>query len=365
MRFSDVVIPLRAAWSSPFVRWQGPAADLRASTSPLQVTATRSSDGASSGRSRSSCSGSRFRRRSAFYGAPTLAAPAGLSGHQRADARAGLRDLGGVRCTGPRRTRAENGGGARLVVATDRTSNGPHLVYPSTAAPGGTPDSENWVLDNFGRDPVTGEAMLATAEQVGGGGRIEKAELDELRGPPLRAVPRRAGRRPRVPARVDGADRRRQPRRKPVEIEEDWGVRPIVREELEALAPVRRAAWSATAPRPTRPTARRHGRDEPQVARDRADDGPVAADPRDRVRARRAGRRCRRRPFRPPARRSRRPGSASSDVRVIKTHNPFAVNDVWFARELGVDAERAEPVRLQPRLRPPAGADRRPRRSSS
>ena len=27
-------------------------------------------------------------------------------------------------------------------------------------------------------------------------------------------------------------------RRKPVEIDEDWGVRPIVREELEALAPV-------------------------------------------------------------------------------------------------------------------------------
>ena len=32
-----------------------------------------------------------------------------------------------------------------------------------------------------------------------------------------------------------------------------------------------------------------------------------------------------------------------SDVAVIKTHNPFAVNDVWFARELGVDANELNP----------------------
>jgi hypothetical protein len=28
MRYADAVIPLAAAWSSPFVRWQGPAADI-------------------------------------------------------------------------------------------------------------------------------------------------------------------------------------------------------------------------------------------------------------------------------------------------------------------------------------------------
>jgi acetyl-CoA C-acetyltransferase len=32
-----------------------------------------------------------------------------------------------------------------------------------------------------------------------------------------------------------------------------------------------------------------------------------------------------------------------SDVHVIKTHNPFAVNDIWLARELGVDAEAVNP----------------------
>ena len=36
-------------------------------------------------------------------------------------------------------------------------------------------------------------------------------------------------------------------------------------------------------------------------------------------------------------------GIGIGDVAVIKTHNPFAVNDVWFARELGVDANELNP----------------------
>jgi hypothetical protein len=28
MKFDNTFIPLGAAWSSPFVRWQGPAADI-------------------------------------------------------------------------------------------------------------------------------------------------------------------------------------------------------------------------------------------------------------------------------------------------------------------------------------------------
>ena len=32
-----------------------------------------------------------------------------------------------------------------------------------------------------------------------------------------------------------------------------------------------------------------------------------------------------------------------SQIHVIKTHNPFAVNDLWFAREMGVDAEPMNP----------------------
>ena len=39
MRFENAYIPLDAAWSSPFVRWQGPAADVSSLDMAAQVTA--------------------------------------------------------------------------------------------------------------------------------------------------------------------------------------------------------------------------------------------------------------------------------------------------------------------------------------
>lgn len=53
-----------------------------------------------------------------------------------------------------------------LIVTTDRCSNGPHMYYPAPNGPGGTGDHEDWVLDNFSCDPLGNHAMLATAENV-------------------------------------------------------------------------------------------------------------------------------------------------------------------------------------------------------
>jgi acetyl-CoA acetyltransferase len=36
-------------------------------------------------------------------------------------------------------------------------------------------------------------------------------------------------------------------------------------------------------------------------------------------------------------------GLGIADMDVVKTHNPFAVNDLWFARETGADAEAMNP----------------------
>jgi acetyl-CoA acetyltransferase len=36
-------------------------------------------------------------------------------------------------------------------------------------------------------------------------------------------------------------------------------------------------------------------------------------------------------------------GVAIDDVHLITTHNPFAVNDLWLERELGVPQERVNP----------------------
>src|SRR5205807_6527178 len=67
------------------------------------------------------------------------------------------------------------------VVATcDRTSNGPHIVYPNPSAPGGTAMHENWVLDNFGCDPLGGHAMLQTAENVARKYQVSTAEQHDV-----------------------------------------------------------------------------------------------------------------------------------------------------------------------------------------
>jgi acetyl-CoA acetyltransferase len=53
-----------------------------------------------------------------------------------------------------------------LVLTTDRTSNSPLMIYPSPSSLGGAPRTEHWTLDNFARDPNTGQSMLQTAENV-------------------------------------------------------------------------------------------------------------------------------------------------------------------------------------------------------
>ncbi len=337
MRFEDVWIPVSASWSSPFVRWQGPAADISSLDLALQVTRDALARTGIEWPVTEVVLGITVPQKESFYGTPTLAARLGLghtSGPMLAQACATS-----VACIN---WAAANGRGARLVVATDRTSNGPHLVYPRTGAPGATPDSENWVLDNFGRDPVAGKAMLATAERVAAEGKIEKAELDEL------AVRRyeqyldaladeRAFQREWMVPIAAGS------RRKPVEIAEDWGIRPIVREELAALGPVEEGGVVSYGTQ-THPADGCAG----MIVADRASldaagyEGAVA-----RIRSTGFARvepgAMPKAPV-PAARIALEDaGIGIGDVAVIKTHNPFAVNDVWFARELGVDANELNP----------------------
>ncbi len=341
MKIEDVCIPVAASWSSPFVRWQGPVADLNSLELARQVTADGLARTGVEWPFRELVLGITVPQKEAFYGGPTLAARLGLghlSGPMLAQACATS-----VACIHWAAANQQGSGeGARLVVTTDRTSNGPHLVYPSTVAPGGTPDAENWVLDNFGRDPVTGKAMLATAERVAADGKITKEELDEL------AVRRyeqyldaladdRSFQRDWMIPIVAGS------RRKPVSIEEDWGVRPVVLEELRGLSPVEEGGVVSYGTQ-THPADGSAGMvvTSPGVVAELGLHGPVAhlratgfarvepgTMPKAPVPAARAA--------------LADAGIEIGGVDVIKTHNPFAVNDVWFARELGVDAGELNP----------------------
>lgn len=116
-------------------------------------------------------------QRDAFYGAPTLAARLGLAGISGPMiARACATSVASLDAAAASQNLAD-GDEARLVETTDRTSNGPHLVYPRSTASGGNVDRENWVLDSFQRDPNTNKSMLATAERVAGEAGLSKDEL--------------------------------------------------------------------------------------------------------------------------------------------------------------------------------------------
>ncbi len=135
MRFENAHIPLEAAWSSPFVRWQGPAAELSSLDLAEQVTARAMGERSIDPETVDEIVlGLTVPQKQSFYGAPTLAARLGLgtvSGPMIMQACATS-----VACV---HAAAASGSGTKLVVLTDRTSNGPHVVYPSAGAPGGTP----------------------------------------------------------------------------------------------------------------------------------------------------------------------------------------------------------------------------------
>ena len=53
-----------------------------------------------------------------------------------------------------------------FALMADRCSNGPHTIWPNPLGPGAEVESENWMMDNFNRDPWAGQKMIQTAENV-------------------------------------------------------------------------------------------------------------------------------------------------------------------------------------------------------
>jgi acetyl-CoA C-acetyltransferase len=166
MKFEHACLSVRHLWSSPFVRWQGSLADVSSLDLAAAVThdalTARHMDRAAIDRI---VVGSTVPQAASFYAAPWLAARLEMpqvSGPHIAQACATS-----VACLVAAALQVEAEAEAlALVVTTDRTSNGPLLVYPRSGGAGGSPAVEHWVLDNFAADPNTGQAMLATAENV-------------------------------------------------------------------------------------------------------------------------------------------------------------------------------------------------------
>jgi acetyl-CoA acetyltransferase family protein len=340
MRFERACVPVGFVWSSPFARWQGPLAEISSLDLATAVTQRALRDRHLPASELSSLVlGWTVPQSGSFYGAPTVAArigATGITGPMISQACATS-----VACVQAAAASVEAGDeGLHLVCVTDRTSNGPHLVFPAPSAPGGTPRSEDWVMENFRRDPWAGKAMVETAERVAADARITRDEVDAvalLRYEQYRdrglADDRAFQRAYMVSVEAPRGKRSSEP------VEADVGVRESTAEALAALEPVV-PGGVVTYGTQTHPADGAAGMIVTSVERARAlsREGVVRVLGTGMARVGRAE--MPRAPV-PAARAALDAAGVNIDqVAAVTTHNPFAVNDIYLARETGFPLER-------------------------
>jgi acetyl-CoA C-acetyltransferase len=224
------------------------------------------------------------------------------------------------------------------LLMTDRCSNGPHTIWPNPNGPGGQVESENWVMDSFGHDPWAKNPMIQTAENVAKEAGITRAECDALT---LRryeqymmalADDRAFQKRYMFPAEL------RLSRKKTVLIEKDEGVMETTAEGLAGLKPVL-PDGALTFGSQTHPADGNCA----LVVTSREKAKALSADPGIEIQVVSYGFSRAKKGYMAmavvPAVKMAldRAGISVKDVKAIKTHNPFAVNDVYLAKEMGID----------------------------
>jgi acetyl-CoA acetyltransferase family protein len=341
MQFKNAYIPCGVYWSTPFCRWQGSFAHLHSLKFAAQVAAKALAerqipvdvlDGLFLGMT--------VPQQSSFYGAPWAAGLIGAPGItgptiSQACATSG-RVIAGAALEIEHGTHS-----AILALLCDRTSNSPHVYYPNPMGIGGIGDKEDWVWDNFSRDPFARTSMVQTAENVAAKAGIDRAAQDEV------ALMRYLQYQE---ALKDDAAFLRRFMVAPLEVKDpsgrkvvgtvtgDEGVFATTVEGLAKLKPVMEggtvtygtqtypADGNAGLVVTTKEKAAELSRDSKIAVRvvsygqGRADKGfmaqanvPAAGQALDRA------------------------GITVSDLKAVKTHNPFAANDVYFAKEMDID----------------------------
>jgi len=220
----------------------------------------------------------------------------------------------------------------------DRCSNGPHAVWPNPGGPGGQVIAEDWVMDNFGKDPWAGGAMIQTAENVCKENGVTREECDAIT---LRrqaqyqdglANGREFQKRYMFPVEVQLS------KKKTVTVEADEGIFPSTKEGLAALRPVLPDGVHTYGTQ-TYPADGNCG--VSVTTREKARE--LSADPKVEIRVVSYGFSRTKKGFMaaavaPSAQAALDDaGIKATDVGVIKTHNPFSSNDLVMARVMGLD----------------------------
>jgi acetyl-CoA acetyltransferase family protein len=330
-------IPYGCYWSTPFARWQGAFASLNSLEFAAQVVrrelARRDLPAKAFDHG---VLGISVPQKQSFYGLPWVAGLAGL-GH------IGGPTLMQACATGARVLLAgaqeiECGmSNVSLAMTCDRTSNGPHLYYPNPRGPGGTGTHEDWVMDNFACDPLGSHAMVTTAENVAkkhGIGTAEQHEVVLIRERQYReAVEKGFHKRfMTLPFEVPGS-------KKP--LEGDEGIRASTAEGLAKLKPVVEGG-TVTYGAQTFPADGNAAivLATPEKARELSKDSSIRIRLQGFGQARAALAYMPEAPVPAAQRALAQAGISVKELKAIKTHNPFAVNDLVFSRANGVPLER-------------------------
>jgi len=335
--FTKAFIPYGGYYSSPFIRWQGSIANVH--SLPLgAATAKRwlGEKGIDAGVIDYVNFGCTIAQPRVFYAGPWAAALIGAenvpgiwisqacSTSTSAIYQAAMAvEVGSV--------------GTVFNLMADRCSNGPHTVWANANGPGGQVDQENWVMDNFASDPWAGEAMAATAENVAAMSGVTREECDAVA---LRryeqyldalADDRAFQKRYMFPLEVQVS------KKKSVVVDADEGIFPTTAEGLAGLKPVmpggthtfgaqtHPADGNAAVIVTTRDKAKEMSPDGPEVqvlaygfsrvGKALMPSAPVPASEAALAAA----------------------GLSIGDMAAIKTHNPFAANDLYMAKTMGLD----------------------------
>ena len=342
MKFTNAHIPYGAYWSTPFCKWQGSFSDLH----PLKFAAETARNELEKRHIDTKQLtdlhlGNTVPSKSSFYGAPWIAAmmgAEGITGPIVSQACAtSARVIAGAA------TELESGNdGKILCITADRTSNGPHILYPNPKGPGGKGNAEDWVWDNFNYDPFAKNAMLQTAENVAKEIGISTAQQNEVA--LLRFQQYKN-------ALVNDGEFHKRFMVSPLEInpsgrkvigivKSDEGIFPSSIEGLEKLKPIL-PDGTVTFGGQTYPADGNAGMiiTTPEKANEMSSNSDIIIQLISYAQGRT------KKGFMPaaniPACKIVLPeaGINIADVKAIKTHNPFAVNDIYFAKKMGVKIE--------------------------
>ena len=225
-----------------------------------------------------------------------------------------------------------------ICLMTDRCSNGPHAIWPNPKGPGAQVISEDWLMDNFSKDPWAGSAMIKTAENVSEENGITREQVD--------AVTLRRYEQYKDALADDRAFQKRYmfpvelkvSRKKTIMLEADEGIMESTAEGLAKLKPVLPNGVHTFGAQ-THPA---DGHCAITIAtREKAKE--LSADPGVELQVVSYGYARTKKAFMaaavyPAAQMALdKAGIQAADVKAIKTHNPFAANDVFLADTLGVD----------------------------